>query len=108
MNNFFRSHNDGQLKAGNIVEFIFKKKPIICYIEDVDIKTNKIQVMKLVRDEASGLHHGPSETSGDYDFFKTKSGYKNFDVSKRPLKIIGYSPTTTLRDGDFDLECFYF
>ena len=29
MNNFFRGHNDGQLKAGNIVEFIFKKKPII-------------------------------------------------------------------------------
>jgi len=104
--NFFQSHNDGQIKAGKIVEFIFKKKPIICYIEDVDIETNKICVLKLDRDEASGLHC--SETSGDYGFFKTKSGYKNFDVSKRPLKIIGYSPTTTLRDGDFDLECFYF
>ena len=81
MNNYNKVQIN-EIKAGNIVEFIFKNKPIICYIEDVDIKTNKIQVLKLVR--------GEKETCADYEFFKTKDGYKNFDVSKRPLKIIGY------------------
>ena len=84
MNNYNKVQIN-EIKAGNIVEFIFKNKPIICYIEDVDIKTNKIQVLKLIRDEASS-----GETCTDYDFFKTKDGYKNFEVSKRPLKIIGY------------------
>ena len=71
------------LKAGNIVEFIFKNKPIICYILDIDVNTNKIQVSKVVRQEPEWLT--------DYEYFKTKTGFKFFDVNKKPLKIIGYS-----------------
>ena len=87
MNNYNKVQIN-EIKAGNIVEFIFKNKPIICYIEDVDIKTNKIQVMKLVRN-CCGPNTGPNnwvksgETCTDYDFFKTKDGCKNFDVSKK-------------------------
>ena len=45
MNNYNKVQIN-EIKAGNIVEFIFKNKPIICYIEDIDIETNKIQVLK--------------------------------------------------------------
>jgi len=72
------------LKEYNIVEFIFKNKPIKCQIQSIDINTNKIEVSKLVREE--------SEWATDYEYFKTKSGFKSFDVDKKPLKIIGYSP----------------
>tara|TARA_R110002049_G_scaffold288923_1_gene471613 strand:+ start:272 stop:568 length:297 start_codon:yes stop_codon:yes gene_type:complete len=83
MNNYNKLKiND--LKQYNIVEFIFKNKPIICNIESIDINTNKIEVSKLVREETQWVT--------DYEYFKTKSTFKSFDVDKKPLKIIGYSP----------------